>query len=307
MARIVPWLDRHQIPLYLLALGVGAAVGLIVPVSEAWIDPLLMALIYATFLGLPLASPSSTLGSSLRDTRFLAALLVLNFVLVPAVVYLLTRPIAQNHTLLIGVLLVLLAPCVDYVIVFSGLAGGAKEKLLAATPLLMGLQMLLLPVYLRFFAPAASEVFQLSPFIRAFLLLIALPFAAAALTQRLPIAQRAQHTAESSMVPLMMLTLAVVVASQIPAVRHDLPLAAIPIYVAFLLIMAPIGALTAKVFHQDVPATRALVFSGATRNSLVVLPLALTVPGAAAVVVTQTLVELLGMVVYVRLLPRFIR
>ena len=55
-------------------------------------------------------------------------------------------------------------------------------------------------------------------------------------------------------------------------------------------------------------AARAVIFSGATRNSLVVLPLALALPDslavAAVVVVTQTLVEVLGMVAYVRLVPR---
>jgi len=56
-------------------------------------------------------------------------------------------------------------------------------------------------------------------------------------------------------------------------------------------------------------ARLALAFSGTTRNSLVVLPLALALPDALApiVVVTQTLVELIVMVVYVRLLPRLIR
>jgi len=53
-----------------------------------------------------------------------------------------------------------------------------------------------------------------------------------------------------------------------------------------------------------------VVFSGGTRNSLVILPLALALPGqlalAALVVVTQTLVELIGMVLYVRFLPRIV-
>lgn len=52
------------------------------------------------------------------------------------------------------------------------------------------------------------------------------------------------------------------------------------------------------------------MFTGATRNSLVVLPLALALPDAlavaAAVVVTQTLVEVIGMVVYVRAVPRLL-
>lgn len=56
---------------------------------------------------------------------------------------------------------------------------------------------------------------------------------------------------------------------------------------------------------------RALVFSGATRNSLVVLPLALALPAslslAPVVVVTQTLVELVGMIVFVRVVPRLVR
>ncbi|WPF67163.1 MULTISPECIES: arsenic resistance protein [unclassified Corynebacterium] len=299
MNAAIAWWDRHQVPLYLLAILCGAALGLSRPgaVPESVLNPLLVALMYATFLGLPLT------GLHRPDTRFLAALSVLNFVLVPAVVYALSRPIAQDHPTLVGVLLVLLAPCVDYVLVFSGLAGAAREKLLAATPLLMALQMLLLPVYLRVFAPQAQEVIRPGPFAQAFLLLIVLPLLAAALTQRTPAAARARVASEACMVPLMVLTLAAV-ATQIPA---SFPLRVIPLYVAFLLLMAPIGALVGRVFRQDIPTTRALVFSGATRNSLVVLPLALTVPGAAAVVVAQTLVELVGMVAYIRLIPRWLR
>ena len=70
------------------------------------------------------------------------------------------------------------------------------------------------------------------------------------------------------------------------------------------------GMLAGKIARLDVPCRRALVFSGATRNSLVVLPLALALPAdlglAPVVVVTQTLVELVGMIIYVRLLPRLI-
>ena len=52
----------------------------------------------------------------------------------------------------------------------------------------------------------------------------------------------------------------------------------------------------------------AVAFSAGTRNSLVVLPLALVVPGAIplvpAIIVTQTLIELLAELVYIRLMPR---
>lgn len=71
--------------------------------------------------------------------------------------------------------------------------------------------------------------------------------------------------------------------------------------------MAFAGKVIARLFRLDTGAGRAIVFTGATRNSLGVLPLALALPDALAVaavaVVTQTLVEVLGMVAYVRLIP----
>jgi ACR3 family arsenite efflux pump ArsB len=84
----------------------------------------------------------------------------------------------------------------------------------------------------------------------------------------------------------------------------------VPIYGAFLLVMALLGLGAGRLFGLDVPSRRALVFSGATRNSLVVLPLALALPAslslAPVVVVTQTLVELVGMVIYVRLVAALV-
>lgn len=107
----------------------------------------------------------------------------------------------------------------------------------------------------------------------------------------------------------MALTLLVVVASQFPRVREDIDQVAgvVPLYVAFLVIMALVGRALAGGLRLDAPAGRALVFTGATRNSLVVLPLALALGDeyalTAAVIVTQTLVEVLGMLAYVRVVP----
>ena len=78
-------------------------------------------------------------------------------------------------------------------------------------------------------------------------------------------------------VALMALTMLVVVASQFPRVRDDIGQVArvVPLYVAFLVIMAVVGRWFSRSVGFDVGAARALVFTGATRNSLVVLPLAL--------------------------------
>jgi ACR3 family arsenite efflux pump ArsB len=317
MRVVAEWWERHQIMLYLAAIVLGAVVGLAMPAwgssLELAINPVLGLLLYATFLGVPFA----TIGRAFRDWRFLTATAVLNFVLLPVVVFGLSRFVADDQAVLVGVLLVLLTPCVDYVIVFSGLAGGARDRLLAATPFLMLLQILLLPVYL--WMMAGEEVvtaFDAGPFIEAFLLLIVLPLALAVLTQLLAKRGAAGRAVErgvlAAMVPLMMLTLAVVVASQILPVSGSLTrlAAVVPLYVAFVVIAAVLGAGVARAAGLDVPGRRAVTFSGATRNSLVVLPLALALPEAFAltplVVVTQTLVELVAMVVMVAVVPRLI-
>lgn len=333
---VVAWMDRRQIGLYLAAIIAGGAAGFLAPGSagalELAINPVLGLLLYATFLGIPFAS----LGRAARDVRFMATVLVLNFAVVPLVVFGLSRFVAGDQALLVGVLLVLLTPCIDYVIVFTGLAGGASDRLLAATPLLMLAQMLLLPVYLLVFVgPGLVSAIDPAPFVHALVWLIIVPLALAALTQWRagreggppavghaavgrsavgpPAVGRSLMAAmQALMVPLMMATLAVVVGSQIVGVRQELGslLAVVPLYAAFLLVMVPLGLLAAKSARLDAPATLAVVFSGATRNSLVVLPLALALPQplalAALVVVTQTLVELVGMVAYVRFLPRLV-
>lgn len=304
-------------PLFVSALGIGAVLGLGMPVSagiaEALITPVLGLLLYATFLGVPFAR----IGPALTDWRFLGAALTVNFVVAPAVVWALSRLVAHDRVLLVAVLFVLLTPCVDYVIAFTGLAGGAKDRLLAAAPVLMLGQILLLPVYLWGLLGADfARSIDLGPFIWAFVVLIALPLGAAAVTQvaaaRTRAGRRTRSAVLAAMVPLMMLTLAAVVASQIDGVSRELGslVRVVPVFVLYAVVMIPVGIAAGRVARLNASGTRAVVFSGVTRNSLVVLPLVLALPPefklAPLVVVTQTLVELIVMVVCVRLVPRLV-
>ena len=315
MSRATQWWDRHQVALYLAAIVGGGVVGSLAPVVAPGlslaITPVLGLLLFATFLSVPLID----VARSLRDLRFLGTVVVVDFVVAPVVAFGLSRLVADDRGLLVGVLLVLLTPCIDYVIVFTGLAGGARDRLLAAAPVLMLLQIVLLPVYLLVFAGGETvATIDLRPFVEAFVFLIVVPLAAAAVVQALARRQRAgvramAATADAT-VPLMLLTLFVVVGSQIAAVGGEAVslVRLLPVYVGFLAVMLVVGLVAGRMSRLDVPATRAVVFSGATRNSLVVLPLALALPPALSIaplaVVTQTLVELVGMVVFVWLVPR---
>lgn len=314
MHRIVGWWDEHQVLLYIAAILMGAVAGLaapqIAPILELCIEPVLILLLFATFLAVPLIE----VGKAFRDVRFLGTVLTANFIIIPAAVFGLSRFVADDRGLLLGVLLVLLTPCIDYVIVFSGIAGGASARLLAATPLLMLVQILLLPVYLFFFAGGeVLDVIDAGPFLEAFLLLIVLPLVSAAVVQGAARRQRAGQAVEKimagAMVPLMMGTLAVVIGSQVAAVGSQVLtlIRVIPLYVAFVIIAVIVGRFAGQMARLDVPGTRAAIFSSTTRNSLVVLPAALALPPALSiaplVVVTQTLVELVAMVVLIRIVP----
>jgi len=98
--------------------------------------------------------------------------------------------------------------------------------------------------------------------------------------------------------------------AQIDTVRDAWPvlLRVLPVFAAFLLVAALLARLLTWMLHLQMDAGRTLAFSLGTRNSFVVLPLALALPPGwettVVVIVLQSLVELFGMMVYLWWLPR---
>jgi ACR3 family arsenite transporter len=311
------WLERHQVVVYAVAVVLAVAVGFGRPGSaglvESFIDPVLVVLLFVTFLEVPFVR----LRRAFTNGRFMAAALGVNFLVVPVVVWGLTRFLPDDPVILVGAFMVLLTPCIDYVITFTELAGGDAEQITAATPALMLVQLLVLPVYLWLFMGArVADAIEPGPFVEAFLLIIALPLTLAWLTElwaeRSSTGESWQETLGWLPVPMLGVTLFVVIASQLPRVQDAFGRIAVvvPVYVAFLVVMPIVGRLAAGALRLDVGESRALVFTAVTRNSLVVLPLALALPAgyelAPAVVVTQTLVELTGMVALTRVVPKWL-
>ncbi|XKG17704.1 hypothetical protein LG283_07795 [Exiguobacterium aurantiacum] len=74
---------------------------------------------------------------------------------------------------MLGVYLVLLTPCIDYVIVFTKMGKGNESILLKVTPILLILQTILLPIYLFvLLGEKAISIVRMGPFLDAFLFLI---------------------------------------------------------------------------------------------------------------------------------------
>lgn len=308
------WLERSQTALYLLTMLVAAVLAWRWPPSDALaqaINPALALMLFATFLQLPL----SRLLAALAHLRFMLALVATNFVAIPLLVALLLRLWPLEPLVAVGVAIVLLCPCVDYVVTFSHQGGADSRLLLAATPVLLVLQMLLLPLWLPLLLPRTTVLnIDATPFLHAFIVLMALPLLLAAAVQRWAAHYPAGAVVTGWLgllpVPATALVLALIMAFVVPrlglatgAVRQ-----ALPVYLLFAVLAPALGWLMARLWLLPAPSGRALVFSGATRNALVILPLALAIPDALpvipAVVVTQTLVELLAELVYIRWVPR---
>ncbi|MFJ4434378.1 arsenic resistance protein [Pseudomonas sp. NPDC089395] len=312
-------LETHQIPIYFAAVIAAVAFGLLAPGTaehlEALVTPAIALLMYAMFLQIPFLDLRQNLG----NRRFMAALLLANFILVPLLVWAITRGLVEHPAILIGALLVLLTPCIDYVVVFTHIGKGDSRLTLAATPVLLLVQLVLLPVYLALMLGDGSEVtIAIAPFVEAFVLLIVLPMILAVLTSagaRRSRAVSAWNDAWAWMpVPAMALVLMAVIGSQIAVVWRDFDrlLPVIPVYVGFMLLAPVLGFVAARLLRLPVAEARSVTFSASTRNSLVVLPLALALPEelrglAAAAVITQTLVELVSELVYVRAIPALLR
>lgn len=141
------------------AVAAGSCVGLAAPaVGEAasglvdWTVLLLVLLLFLE-MKIPRELPSR------QDVRFLAVALLANFVAIPVIgfgvasLFLSGQPLFQ-----VGLVIYFMAPCTDWFLGFTRLAGGNVRLGAVLLPLNMVAQLLLYPVYLRLFADLPGTV-----------------------------------------------------------------------------------------------------------------------------------------------------
>ena len=276
------------------------------------ITPVLAGLMFAMFAQIPFLQWQE----SLKARRFFLLLLISNYIAVPLIVWILLKIWTPDTTLIIGILLVLLTPCIDYVVVFTKLGKGDASLILSATPLLFITQMILLPLYLSLFLGRdILSVLAIQPLIETFLYMIILPFIFALLlqwwSQKSPLGAKLHQSSAWLPVPLMALVLFLIIATQTPLIwqNRTLLIQLIPIYISFMILTALTSYSLGKWRKLPAIQIRTLIYSSGTRNSLAVLPFAFALPPAiqglvAASIVTQTLVELLGELVYTQITPK---
>ncbi len=308
-------LEKYQVFIYLAAIGCGLMVGAAMPdrieILEIVLWPILGVLLYTIFIQVPLVR----VGKAFSDFRFMMAAVIGNFVLLPLVVWGLMAVVPDDPGVRLGVLLVLLMPCTDWFISFTHLGGGDTRRAIAFSPVSLLLQIILLPVYVwMFFGPDFMVGLAQREMFAAFVGLIIVPLLAAVITEawfkNSP--ARAGLPARLAWFPVPLLAVVVfsIAATQVGVVLDSIGLLGhlLLVFAAFLVIAALLALVLARPLGLPASQGRALAFSFGTRNSFVVLPMALALPAsfelAVIAVVFQSLVELFGMAVYLWWVPR---
>ncbi|MDY3206562.1 bile acid:sodium symporter [Clostridium baratii] len=113
--------------------------------SEYLIMPSLTIMLFLVFIQIPL----SEIRNSFKNIKFTSTSLVINFVWTPIIVFILGRLFLNNHPeLLIGFIMLMVTPCTDWYLIFTGISKGNIALGSSILPLNIILQLLLLPVYI---------------------------------------------------------------------------------------------------------------------------------------------------------------
>ena len=316
------FMERHQVALYLGSMIVGVACSGLSGwshASEQLVPYVLGALLWTNFALMPLTGMSVGQYKRLACTVVLAATLGTPILVAPLVCLF----IPEGGPVALAAVIVLLAPCVDYVVVFTRIAGGEYQGLLAATPYLLAAQLIFIPIWTSVYVyigildtRVVGELFPLPTESYLSLTPLIVPLVAAYLAQRWSTRspqrqhayERVRSMSDTAMTPLMCLLLALMCSAYTPAVLNETQL--IPrlagLYLTYAILAGVAAWSLSRVMSR--PERISVTFSAVTRNALIIYPVvALCAQRLAhngnpeaklmsATVLTQTLTELLIMV-----------
>ncbi|GAA1458509.1 bile acid:sodium symporter [Nocardiopsis exhalans] len=288
-----------------LAAVLGLGAGLLWPMGEVagfLVLPLLMVMLAAVF-----AQVDAGQVREAREARkVVAASLVLNFVFTPLFAWTLGAGLlGGSPDLRIGLLLLLVTPCTDWYLVFTGLARGHMGAAAAVLPVNLVLQLLLLPVYVLLLGGEAAMV-GTGTLVEAVLLVLVVPLVIALLVRwgarrwkgERWREQRLMPVLSASVLPLLYTAVFAMFAWQArTVVAHlgDLAVLLLPLAL-FFVVMPLVAVATGRVLRLPADQRVTLTMTSVARNSPVALAIAVAAfpdrPLIAVALVTGPLLEL---------------
>lgn len=131
--------------LFMVALGILLGqIGFVQEYAEYLITPFLMVMLFLVFLQIPLKD----ILKSLKNLKFTLTAVIINFIWTPFLIFILGKIFLANYPeLLIGYIMLMVTPCTDWYLIFTGIAKGNVALGSSILPLNLVLQLVLLPVY----------------------------------------------------------------------------------------------------------------------------------------------------------------
>jgi ACR3 family arsenite efflux pump ArsB len=265
-----------------LAVVVGLSLGqidLIRAYAESFILPLLVAMLYITFLHIPIEE----ITTSLRNIKFTSISLAINFLWTPLLAWLLASTFLGDHpAIFIGFIMLMVTPCTDWYLIFTGMAKGNVALSTTILPLNLVLQVILLPVYLLIFG-GTTGVIELPFLIESVFIVIFIPLMLAILTKTL--LKNKQQFADNllsklSALPIIFLSFAIMAmfSSQGKLLIENLDLMwkiTLPIFL-FFIINFIIGQKVGRFMSFSYKERASLSLTTLARNSPIALAIAMT-------------------------------
>lgn len=176
-------INKYQTLIIILAVIIGLLFGqfdLVAQYSSNLIVPLLMTMLFGLFLSLDLKK----LRSSFLNLKFSVSNIIINFIWTPIFAYILGSIfLSLELALWIGFVMLMVTPCTDWYLVFTGVAKGNVSLSTAILPINLILEVVLLPIYLMIFFGETGNI-ELASIVESILLVLVVPFVLALLAKK---------------------------------------------------------------------------------------------------------------------------
>ena len=166
--------EKLQSVFVIIAILTGLVLGQIRWVEEnalSLIVPSLMVMLYGVFLN----SPLNRLGQAFQNYKMTGLVLGINFLWTPVFVWGLGAIFLRDSPdLWVGLIMLMVTPCTDWYLIFTGIAKGNVALATAFLPWNMILQVVLLPVYLLVFVGKLVQI-DTAIFLQSIVLVLVIP------------------------------------------------------------------------------------------------------------------------------------
>jgi ACR3 family arsenite efflux pump ArsB len=293
-------------PVFIVAAALaGIGAGKFVPGLERYaghfIEIFLMGMLFFGFLNVDIKEISK----SFSDLRFSVSALIINFIFTPLFTLALSKIfLAGRLDVQIGLIMLLVTPCTDWYLIFTGLANGNVPLGASILPLNLLLQIILLPVYLLLFM-GAEVSFGFDVILKSILLVLIIPLFSANIVKFI-VYKMKQHDVlkkiltKSDDIQFILLCLAIIAMFASHGVlllgNTMLFVTLLPALVIFFAVIFFLSLCTGKLLHLPFKNIIPLIFTTQARNSPVSLAIAVVTfphqPVISLVLVMGPLIEL---------------